>query len=350
MTSPNDEPKTRSYKDVKPEKLDWLWPNRVPLGKLTLLVGHPGVGKSFLSLYMAAQVSTGRAWVDTFGSQKQGNVLILTAEDDPGDTVVVRLLAAGADVSNIYEIEAVKTDKGLRGLYNLTQDVPILMKAVHNIGNVRLVIIDPISAYMSGKNENKNAEVREYLNPLIELAKVKKLAIVGISHLNKNQEMTAGQRILGSTGFLAATRAAWLVETDKNDLDRKLFVPMKGNLSQKPTGLAYKLMSQSVQTDRGLTPSAYCAFEPDPIYFTADDLLQPSAGKSGRPRKKETAGGWLMAYLADGPKKVLDIYRDGEDAGFSERTLRNAKKTSKIQATQTYDPEQGKHFWEWALP
>lgn len=344
------EPIIRNYKDIKPEKLEWLWPNKIPLGKLSLLVGHPGVGKSFLSLYMAAQVSSGNPWIDTFGSQQAGSVLILSLEDDPGDTISVRLIAAGANTEKIFEIQGIKGENGIQGLYNLTRDMDMLIKTVMQIKDIRLIIIDPISAYMEGKNENKNAEVREFLNPLIEIAKVGKLAIVGISHLNKNQDMTPGQRILGSTGFLAATRAAWLVQIDKNDSDRRLFVPLKGNLSAKPTGLAYRLMSQSVQTEKGLTPSAYCAFEPDPIYITAEELLDVDVKSKGRPRKQESAEDWLWGYLANGMKPAESIRKDGEQAGYSWSILKRVKQKDGIQAIRMSDSFGGAGSWGWTLP
>lgn len=343
-------PSMRMYKDVKPEKLEWLWPDRIPLGKLTLLVGHPGIGKSFLSLYMTAQVSSGRAWVDTFGGSEPGSVIVMTAEDDPGDTVSVRLIASEANLEKVYEIQGYTAGGKTQGLYNLTKDFDVLVRAVQEIGDVKLIVIDPISAYMEGKNENKNAEMREYLNPLIQLANIGNLAIVGISHLNKNNDLTAGQRILGSTGLLAACRAAWLVHPDENDLERKLFLPLKGNLSKNPNGLAYRLMARSVMTDDGTTPSAYCAFEPEPVYMTAEEALIAKKGSSGRPRKREGVREWLWLYLEDGPKLLDDILAAGKEKGFTKRTLERIKAKDEIQSISNYDPETGKVRWEWALP
>ena len=353
MNNTDREPIIGCFKDLKLRRMEWLWPNRIPVGKLSLLVGVGGVGKSFLSLYMAAQVSTGRPWIDepqlkSEGSRKPGDVFILTTEDELDDTVGVRLTAAGANLSRIHYIQAVKTKDGIQGLNNLTTDVDILIKAIRQVPTTKLIIIDPISAYMEGKNENKNAEVREYLNPLIRLAAVGKLAIVGISHLNKNQDMSAANRVLGSTGFINATRAAWLVHQDKNDSDRKLFVHMKGNLGVKPTGLAYKLMSQSVQTETGLEGSAYCAFEPDLLYITAEDLLGSDVKEQGRPKKQDDASDWLYEYLADGPKPAFQVIHDAGIAQYGERTLRAAKKKLKIQSYKMVD-EAGAPHWEWAL-
>lgn len=352
MNDRTKEPEIGCVKDVKLRKIEWLWPNRIPLGKMSLIVGIGGVGKSFLSLYMAAQVSTGRPWIDTFGQKKEpGDVFILTTEDDMDDTVGVRLTAAGADLGRVHYIKGIKTENGTHSFTNLTKDVDMLIKAVRMYPETRLIIIDPISAYMEGKNENKNAEVREYLNPLIRLASIGKLAIVGISHLNKNQEASAANRVLGSAGFINAVRAAWLVHPDKEDLDRRLFVHLKGNLGIKPTGLAYRLMAQSVQTETGLENSAFCSFEPDLLDITADDVLAVDAKPTGRPRKKESASDWLWEYLMDGPRRTDDIFREGKKAGFSKRTLERVKKDMDIQSVKaSVDPMKEKPYWEWALP
>lgn len=342
------EPEVCCFKDIKLERLHWLWPNRIPLGKISLIVGDPGLGKSFLSLYMAAQVSTGRPWIDTVGSRKPASVLILTAEDDLADTVGVRLMAAGADLSRIHYINAIKSGDKKTGLYNLTRDFDILIKTVRDTPNLQLIIIDPISAYMEGKNENKNAEVREYMTPLCELAKLAGIAIVGISHLNKNQmNQSSAYRILGSIAFMAAVRAAWLVAVDPEDETRRLLIPYKGNLSKRPSGLAYTLMSQRVETEDGPTDSAYCSFSPDPIYITAAELLAPKPPK--KYTKKDDAAEWLESYLSSGPRSASDVFQDGTEAGYSEKTIKRAKKTLSIQSIASYDPTTGKTSRQWSL-
>jgi len=347
MSNPTEKkPDIKLFKDLKLERLKWLWPNRIPLGKISLLVGDPGIGKSFLSLYIAAQVSTGRPWIDSTKSTKPASVVILTAEDDLADTVGVRLKAAGADLNKIHYIDAIVTPESRRGLYNLTEDMDILIKTIQALPDVKLVIIDPITAYMQGKNENKNAEVREYLNPLTELARVADISILGISHFNKNQTtQTSAYRVLGSIGFTAAVRAVWLVHQDPEDEVKRLFIPLKGNLSKSPTGLSYTFTSTSVQTETGLADSAYCSFSSDIIYITAEELMAPKERKSP---KRDAAAEWLQNYLKDGPKFANDIYNIGSQVGFSERTLKRVKSKLGIQATRSSGfGENGK--WEWSL-
>ena len=298
---------------------------------------------------MAAQVSTGRPWVDSSINRKPGDVLILTTEDDLADTVGPRLKAAGADLNRIHYINAVIDKNKKYNLSNLTRDFDILVKTAQKLNpRLKLIIIDPISGYMEGKNENKNAEVREYLNPLAELARMANLSIVGISHMNKNQlTQSAAYRVLGSIAFTAAVRAVWLVHQDPEDEIRRLFVPLKGNLSRDKSGLSYTLMSQQVQTDQGLADSVFCSFSPEPIHIRAEELLAPKTDK--RAPKKESASEWLQNYLKDGPKPAIEIYNAGNDAGHSKRTLERVKSKLGIQAVRNFEPHGGVGKWEWSL-
>lgn len=297
---------------------------------------------------MAAQVSTGRPWIDSTVSRDPGDVLILTTEDDLADTVGPRLKAAGADLNRIHYINAIIDEDKKYNLNNLTRDFNILVKTAQKLSpRLKLIIIDPISGYMEGKNENKNAEVREYLNPLAELARTANLSIVGISHMNKNQmTQSAAYRVLGSIAFTAAVRAVWLVHQDPEDEVRRLFVPLKGNLSKDKSGLAYTLMSQQVQTDQGLADSVFCSFSPEPIYIRAEELLAPKTDK--RTPKRDSASDWLREYLKDGPKFSTEIFNVGSQLGHSETTLKRIKAKLGIQAIRSsgYGTE-GK--WEWSL-
>jgi len=344
-------PEPHPIKELKMEKLSWLWPNRIPLGKISLIVGDPGKGKSLLSLYIAAQVSTGRPWIDTSTPRTPASVLILTAEDDLSDTVGPRLMAAQADLAKICSLSSYTDEIGKRhGLYNLTRDLDVLIQTVKDMPDLKLVIIDPISAYMEGKNENKNAEVREYLTPLADLARNADIAIIGITHLNKNQmTQTANYRVLGSIAFTAAVRAVWLVHQDPENEIGRLFVPSKGNLSKNPTGLSFTIMSTSIPTfDGGTADAPYCAFSPETIHTSAEELLAPIKFEKRSP-KKDAATEWLQEYLSDGPKPANEIFNVGLQMGFSKRTLERIKSKLGIQSTKIGGIGGGDGKWEWAL-
>jgi len=326
--------KIRSFSEIETKNPDWLWPDRFPLGMLSLVVGIPGVGKSTLSMYMAAQLSTGRPWADCPGQTRKPASSILLTMEDPLDFVVKpRLDAAEANTDKIFVVDGAECNGKDYPLDNLTSNMKILEMAMEEIPDLKLVVIDPISAYMEGKNENRNSEVREFFNPLVKLAEDRGVAIVGVHHLNKNQDAGAAARVLGSTAFTATPRAIWLAHPDPDQAGRVFLVKFKDNIGLANTGLAYNIDSVQIPLAGGKMGSgSRCLFEPKPIYETCAELLAPVWKEQGRPRKQETASDWLRGYLEDGEKDMLDVIRDGEAAGFSKRTIDNVKKKVGVQS------------------
>ncbi len=157
--------------DIKPEKIDWLYPQRLPLGKCVVLAGDGGLGKSMVLVWIAATVSNGGEWPCGEGQSRCGSVIILSAEDDAADTIVPRLMAAGADLSKVHILEAVRKedDDGHRS-FNLKIDLPKLEQMIEQIDDVVLVIIDPITSYLGGVDSHNNADVRSVLEPLGKMA------------------------------------------------------------------------------------------------------------------------------------------------------------------------------------
>jgi hypothetical protein len=302
---------------------------------------------------MAAQVSTGRPWIDIGKPQPKGSILILSSEDVNSLVIAPRLKAAQADMNRVHFIDAVVDGDRKYNISNLTEDFNLLVKATMRIPNIKLIIIDPITGFMSGKNENRNAEVREYLNPLAQLAQTSKAAVLGITHFNKNQmTQSASNRILGSIGFTAAVRAVHIVAKDPNDDDIRLFLPLKCNLSRHAPGLSYKLIQTQVPAENNRVSSvSYCAFTMDRVKITASEILAPTVAikKKKTPPEKSEIEEWLTDYLSSGPKKSSEVINVGLQMGFSERSIQRYKGKLGIQAVKTYDPQTGKHFWEWSL-
>ena len=192
----------RRLSDVQAKPILWLWKGRFARGKVSMIAGNPGLGKSQITASMAAIVSTGGVWpVDRIACEC-GNVIILSAEDDPSDTIRPRLEAAGADLSRLYVLDAVvegyHSDGGeIRRTFNLKSDINRLGDMLAEIGEVALIVIDPISAYLGGTDSHNNADIRALLSPLSELAAKYSAAIVCVSHLNKNssgEALNAGNR------------------------------------------------------------------------------------------------------------------------------------------------------------
>lgn len=331
--------------DVKPEPVAWLWPGRFALGKLTLIAGDPGLGKSFLTLDMASRVSTGAGWPDHRGERiTPGGVVLLSAEDAIADTIRPRLDAAGADVSRIVALEAIRSvgDNGRESAraFELSRDLPALEAAIRSVEGCRLVVIDPVTAYLGGVDSHKNAEIRGLLAPLGAIAERHRVAVVAVTHLNKSGGGPAIYRAMGSLAFAAAARAAWAVSKDKDDPRRRLLLPIKNNIAPDTGGLAYRI------EPLGVDGCPAVAWEPDPVNVSADDALAGDRDEGGGRTERDDAAEWLADLLAHGPRPARDVERDARDAGYSIATVRRAKAAIGVVSRK---PAFGGP-WEWTLP
>jgi RecA-family ATPase len=307
--------------DVKPEPIVWIWPGRVPLGKLTIIAGDGGLGKSTLTLDMAATVSAGYCWPDAPEVPAEaGSVIVLSAEDGLADTIRPRLDAAGADVSKVHALTTVRQRDGSMAPFNLKRDVPKLEKVLKKVGDVRLVIIDPVSAFTGDADDHKNGVVRGLLAPLAELAERFKVAVVLVSHLNKNMGGKAAHRLLGSVAFFAAARAVWLVVADPEDPERRLMLRSKSNLAASMTGLAFRIVKGAIR------------WESAPVHLLADDVLAAEGEAPDRDTEVNRAMTFLRDTLAGGPMASHEIMSRADGEGISESTLRRAKKQAGILA------------------
>jgi hypothetical protein len=305
------EPIVVRLSDIEPRPVQWLWPGRIALGKLTLLAGDPGLGKSCLSLDLAMRVSLGSPWPDDRTSTApRGSVVLLGAEDGLNDTVRPRLDAMGADVSRIVALQGVKAaDESDPRTFNLERDRLALEKAIVTAGDCRLVVIDPISAYLGETDSHKNADVRALLHPLGELADRHGVAIVAVTHLNKGNGAAAMYRATGSLAFVAAARAAWLVTRAANDASRRLFLPIKNNLAGVTPGMAFTIRGGVVE------------WESEPVTIDADQALAALAGSDGHNDVDE----WLREALADGPVAPAQLFVAGKINGFTVNQVQRAK-------------------------
>jgi hypothetical protein len=352
--------------DVAPIATRWLWPGRIPLGRVTLLVSDPGLGKSLLALDVAARVSSGTAWpeeqvkgqetrvesqtdnsgppLSTLDPRLPASVLLLTAEDDLADTVRPRLEALGADCARIVAIPAVPggtPNKEVPRAFALDRDLARLAKLLDAMSDCRLVVLDPISAYLGGTNEHGNAEVHDLLVALAALARERGLAVLAISHLRK-KEGAAVYRTMGSLAFVAAARAAWLLVRDPADAERRMFVPIKNNLAHGMNGLAFTIEAGA----DGQVP--ILRWEPEPVTIAAETILA-AARPPGRPdEERQHATRWLEEFLAHGPRGTCEVERAAEAHGICPRTLRRAFRDLDGEAVK--QPPFAFGQWVWKLP
>jgi hypothetical protein len=346
QTSARSRLKLTRASDVKPQPIHWLWPGKIALGKPTLIAGDPGLGKSMLTVNLAAHVSTGRLWPAAGGPCPLGDVLFVSAEDDPADTIRPRLDVVGADPSRVHIVGGVESlnrdgDPETR-LLSLRRDLEPIREAALSLPQCRLIVVDPVSAYLDGADSHNNAEVRGVIAPLSELASDIGAAIIFVTHLNKGTGGSALYRATGSLAFVAAARAAFLVTRDKGDPARRLFLPLKNNLGPDTTGMAYRIEE--------VDGVPRVAWEDECISISADEAL----GRDDDQGDHEStlagdAAEWLSDVLSGGPVPSNEVKKHAKEAGYSWATIRRAQAALAIKP-QRIGGVAGDGAWVWALP
>lgn len=249
---PVAEPILSRMQDVKPTSVEWLWQYRIPLGALSILDGDPGIGKSTITMDIAARLTEGRRMPDGAPTPAgPGNVLLVGAEDALSYTVRPRLEAAGADLSRVYALTGV-SDTGQHGGRSLSfpSDLSLLERAVLNT-QAKLVIIDPIMAYLGSEvNSSSDQEVRRVLSPLARVAESTGASILMVRHLRKTNDGPALYQGGGSIGIVGAARAGLIVVRDPQDPTESMCIlkQSKTNLGPWPRPIGYSL--------RGLGPDS----------------------------------------------------------------------------------------------
>lgn len=334
--------------EVAMRPIEWLWQGKIPIGKVSGISGDPGLGKSQLTASMAAIVSVGGQWPVTRDRAPKGNVILLNAEDDAEDTIGPRLEAAGADLSRVFVLNAIRVEMqdGAEGerSFDLSKDIKNLQDCMAQIGDVRLVIIDPVSAYMGKVDSHNNAEVRGVLSPLKDAAAKHGAAIVLVTHLNKSQTSSALHRTQGSVAFTGAPRAVWGVVKDKENPARRLFVPLKNNLGPDTEGLAYTVEGWRLEGSDPAIDTSRILWENEAITQSADELMRDSGGE-GHGAVKD-AEEFLIDLLRDGWVKTVEIQAAARKAGVSWASVRRAKDDLRIIAKKGLFAA----GWGWELP
>jgi putative DNA primase/helicase len=338
---------SRCAAEIAPKRIDFTWAGRIARGKHTAIAGEPGDGKSQLSVYIAATVSRGGEWPCSEGRAPIGNVIILNAEDGADDTVVPRLIAAGADLNRIHIVSAVSQGT-VRRTFNLQGDLALLEQKITEIRDVALVIIDPISSYMGKTDSHKNAEVRGALEPLSEMAERLQVAILSITHFSKSGTGTntkALHRFIGSIAFVGAPRAAFAVVEDTDNEGRMLFLHAKNNMARKPQGLSYRLVQRLVGDPGEDIVASYVVWESEPVSISADEALRATDTSGDRSAATE-AEEFLREKLSEGPVSAKEGEEHARALGIAPRTLARARKKLGVVAEKVGLKE----GWIWRLP
>jgi len=363
---PPVKPPLRCFADLSDRPQQWLWPGRIPRGALTLVCGEAGRGKSLVTLAMTARVTTGQPWPDGGGAAEVGDVLLFSAEDSITRTVRSRLVAHGADLTRVHYLNSglwsdshedayvpnernsicVGTAFGAvptRAFHALRRDADHLRTALEALPNCRLVVIDPMPAYLRLYDLVDVEEARLYLAPLTAFADRTGAAVIAVLHRDHTIRTAPGRRQDPLRILADIARAIYLIGPAPDDPRRRLMIPLKNNLGDASTAVAFHV-------EEAPNGAARIQWSPEPVELTGDDFSH-SAAADDRPRPRLTeldrAIAWLQGALAGGPMPSRELIECALRAGIRERCLARAR--ARLGVVAANDQKIGGR-WQCSLP
>lgn len=333
--------------DLTPEPVRWLWPDWLALGKLHILAGAPGQGKTTIALAMAATLTIGGRWPD--GSRcAPGNVLIWSGEDDPADTLLPRLIASGADRTRCYFVSGTRIDGEVEP-FDPARDMAALEEQALAIGGIKLLIVDPVVSAVAG-DSHKNTEVRRALQPLVDLGSRLDAAVLGISHFSKGGAGSdPASRVVGSIAFTAVARVVLVAakvkaEDGEQDQDRRILARGKSNIGPDDGGFEYAI--EQAEPLPGIHAS-YVTWGKSVAGSARDLLTEPTEQESASDSKSavDAAAAFLLEALADGLTPTKTVQAEAKDAGVSWASCKRAADNLRVVKRKG---DGG--LWYWKLP
>jgi hypothetical protein len=285
-------------------------------------------------------------------------VVLLSAEDGLADTIIPRLTAAGADLARVHVVTGVHDKKSGRRGFDLKADIAQLEALAQKLGDVRLIVIDPISAYLGTLDGNDVVRTRNVLEPVAEMADRLRIAVVAVTHLNKSGGgQSVLNRFIGTIAFVAAARAAFAVIEDTQDETRRFFLAVKNNLAKPADGLAFRIEQLLLPCTEIL--ASRVSFDAEPVDITANEALAATETVGGGDESggKHEAAEFLRTVLAGGPVPVNEIERQAIEAGLlsegkpisQSKLFRSARDGLRIKP-QRIGGMAGAGKWVWSLP
>jgi hypothetical protein len=325
------------------KEMKWLIPDKIPADAITLIVGNGEAGKSWIITALVAMFTTGRGWPAEAGQNTHppGRVLIFNDEDRPDTVIVPHLEDNGANMELVSIYDCVRGADGSKQFYDTETRASEFERYLDIRPDAKIVIFDPITAYLGRAKENSNSEVRAALAPINEIAQKRGVTVIGVTHLNKKIDMNIVDRTLGSSAFKNVARACWAVIHDKDEdgepVEWRKFISVKNNYApKKPPGFQFKIVNSVVE------------FDDAPCYANADDSTSGQV-----PAALNEAKEFLEDVLGDGREMLsTDITAEGKKQGLSNATIDRASKKLPILKRKSplhIDPKTGRQKSIWKM-
>jgi putative DNA primase/helicase len=338
----------RNAADITVMAIRWLWLHWLALGKLHILAGAPGQGKTTLALAAIATLTSGGRWPDGTGCAP-GNALIWSGEDDPADTLAPRLIAMGADMTRVYFVEGSRINGELVP-FDPARDLVPLTEAANRIGDIKLVMVDPVVSAVAG-DSHKNTEVRRALQPLVELASCLDAAVLGISHFAKGGAgKDPTERVVGSVAFSAVARVVLVAAKLKNDEgpDRRVLARSKSNIGPDEGGFEYGLDQVALDAHPGVFASRVLWGKA--VAGSARELLAEAETDSAEVDDDRSA----TDEASDALKRILKrdivpghaVQKQMRAEGFSPKVIRSARERIGVLIKRSGFGETMASYWK----
>jgi hypothetical protein len=327
----------RKLSDIQLEEVTWMWPNFLADRKITIVDGMPGVGKSTLTSEIASRVTTGQAFPNGEPREPRG-VVFIAVEDGVADTIKPRVAAAGGNEQHAYFIHIEQDGNEITP--DLERHLGSIREAILEIGNVGLLIIDPIMALLGNSVDSyRDQDVRKVTTPLARLAEELNLAILIVRHPNKGSSNNALLRGGGSMAFIGSARVGWVVGKHPDNPDIRVLAISKSNIGTMDASLEFSLVNDETY---GCARIEWIGSSK----LTADNLYEDQ--NSEEKSLTEEAIDWLREFLVEGGMDHPTIKREAAKYGITDKSLRRAREKLKIE---TKRQGQGTaHTSVWILP
>jgi len=329
-------PVKKRFTECDPEPVPWLMKNRIPLGMLTIFLGNPGEGKTFVAIEFAARLSKGDPLPGCTEALVKSSTIFISAENALNYILVPRAIACGADRSRLIHIPTVQNENDEIFIFDVTRHLMVLQEEINHDPDIKLVIVDPLISHLASDIDSfKPVQIRHALDQLAVFAEKTGVAIVVILHLNKSVTSDIIFRASGSVQFMAAAKAAFLITKDTHDSagHRRLFIPIKSNLSADYSSLVFKIEPHTVRYKDKVIDVGRVVFEQIPVEVDVMDIMSPD-----NRFEKNLVGqaiDLLNESLRDGPKTVQELEQKALEIGINRSTLKKARRRRGIVAEKT---------------